>query len=200
MMQYDRYEKLIVIEKGVELINWPEDIPFVNASNIGSLHTLPRLIAALTDDDDERRCHWVHLGAEALEAHTNAYYDKEIPQRRKRRIDLTNDSDSESDETTENEKGTNKARPSKQLRTTESSKEVEAVNGSQGKGKGPGNGKGPMKGKRKGKGKVRKMTNPKAISQGAGNKENHQEQSGGNKGNRWKTSAHNGSTPLTLHN
>jgi len=38
-MQYGKYEKLIVVEKGVELINWPNVLPFVDASD-QILHTL----------------------------------------------------------------------------------------------------------------------------------------------------------------
>ncbi|KAF8577283.1 hypothetical protein K439DRAFT_1622214 [Ramaria rubella] len=33
-MHYDTYEKLIVVEKGVELLNWPDDVPFANPSEI----------------------------------------------------------------------------------------------------------------------------------------------------------------------
>ena len=197
-MQYDRYEKLIVIDKGVELINWPEDIPFVNASNIGSLHTLHRLIAVLTHEDDEKRCRWVQLAADELEARTKTYYNKAIPQKRKRKVDLTqDDGNSESEEMRENEESTNEARPSKQLRTGESSGAVDALHGgkdlSQGR-KGTGNGKGTTKGNGKATGKVRKTNKGK----GGGNKENHLER-GGNKDNQ-RTSAHDGSTPLALHN
>ena len=197
-MQYDRYEKLIVIDKGVELINWPEDIPFVNASNIGSLHTLHRLIAALTHEDDEKRCRWVQLAVDELEARPKTYYNKVIPQKRKRKVDLTHDDgNSESEEMRENEESTNEARPSKQLRTGESSGAVDALHGekvlSRGR-KGIGNGKGTTKGNGKATGKVRKTNKGKGDS----NKENHLER-GGNKDNQ-RTSAHDGSTPLALHN
>ncbi|KAF8585661.1 hypothetical protein K439DRAFT_1615793 [Ramaria rubella] len=36
-MQFDQYEKLIIVDKGVALFNWLDDIPFVNASEIGSI-------------------------------------------------------------------------------------------------------------------------------------------------------------------
>jgi hypothetical protein len=60
-MQYDRYEKLIVVDKGVELINWPDEVPFINASDIGSMHTLRKLHDALTMSNIDKQCHWVML-------------------------------------------------------------------------------------------------------------------------------------------
>ena len=50
-MPFDKYEKLIMIEKGVKIINWPQDVTFVNASNIGSFHDLHKLWDALIDAD-----------------------------------------------------------------------------------------------------------------------------------------------------
>ena len=203
-MQYDRYEKLIVIDKGVQLINWPDDIPFVNASNIGSLHTLHHLIAALTDDDDEKRCRWVHLAADELEARTKTYYDKDIPRRRKWKVDLTNDDNDSAGETTEdNEENTNEARPTKKPQTSESSKEADVSYGkkdlSRGRAKGTTkNSKGAMKGKGTTTGKVGK-NKAKRVNQGDGDKENNLERSG-NKDSQRKVSAHNGSTLLALHN
>ncbi|KAF8587115.1 hypothetical protein K439DRAFT_1614547 [Ramaria rubella] len=74
-MQYDRYEKLIVAEKGVELINWPDDIPFVNASEIGSMITLWHLFTALTLDNVENQCCWVNLSEEEWDKRHEVYYE-----------------------------------------------------------------------------------------------------------------------------
>jgi len=56
-MQYGKCEKLKVVEKGVELINWPNAVPFMNALEIGSLHTLHLLHTTLTLDDINQHCH-----------------------------------------------------------------------------------------------------------------------------------------------
>lgn len=61
MMKYEKYEKLIVFVHGVELINWPKDIPFVNPSDIPSFTGLEKLHMALTHSDLEYRCRWVKL-------------------------------------------------------------------------------------------------------------------------------------------
>jgi hypothetical protein len=60
-MHFEKYEKLIVVERGVELINWPHDVPFVNASAIGSFSALHKLWAVLGTNDDDKRCRWVQL-------------------------------------------------------------------------------------------------------------------------------------------
>jgi len=74
-MQYDRYEKLIVVDKGVELVNWPDNLPFVNASEIGSLHSLHLLLIALTHEDIDKCCLWVQLSEEEWALHKTAYYN-----------------------------------------------------------------------------------------------------------------------------
>ena len=76
-MQYDKYEKLIVVERGVELVNWPTDIPFVNASEITTIHTLCRLMTALTLDDSEKHCRWINLSEEEWEKRQLTYYKNE---------------------------------------------------------------------------------------------------------------------------
>jgi len=53
-MQYDHYEKLIVVDKGVELVNWPNNLPFANASELGSLHSLHLLLIVLTHVDTNK--------------------------------------------------------------------------------------------------------------------------------------------------
>ena len=102
-MQYDRYEKLIVVERGVELIYWLKDIPFVTCSNIGSIHTLDHLLAALHDNDNDKRCHWVRLSEETWEARKATWYAgmaKAIPSKRKQKtIPVESDSASDSDGT-----------------------------------------------------------------------------------------------------
>jgi hypothetical protein len=76
-MQYDRYEKLIIIERGVDLINWPSGVPFVTASDIGSFHTLRHLLTALILDDADKRCKWVTLSQEDWDKRQAAYYQAE---------------------------------------------------------------------------------------------------------------------------
>ena len=76
-MQYDRYEKLIVVDKGVELVNWPDNLPFVNASEIGSLHSLHLLLIALTHEDIDKHCLWVQLSEEEWALRKMAYYNAE---------------------------------------------------------------------------------------------------------------------------
>ena len=66
-MQYGKYEKLIVVGKGVELINWPDMIPFVNASGIRSLHNLHLLHTTLTLEEIGQHCHWVTISKEEWE-------------------------------------------------------------------------------------------------------------------------------------
>src|SRR5882672_5621434 len=87
-MQFDRYEKLIVVARGVELVNWPDSVPFLNASEIGSIHSLHCLHNALTHDNLDERCHWVMLSAEDWEMRKKAYNDAEdevVPCTRKRK-------------------------------------------------------------------------------------------------------------------
>ncbi|KAF8587421.1 hypothetical protein K439DRAFT_1614350 [Ramaria rubella] len=85
MMQFDRYEKLIVVDRRVKLENWPKGIPFVNASEIGSFHDLERLLRALTLDDYEDRCRWVTLSEEEWQQCQKAYYDAHLAAKLKRR-------------------------------------------------------------------------------------------------------------------
>ena len=85
-MQFDRYEKLIVVAKGVELVNWPATVPFVNASEISSIHTLQHLHSTLTHNNVDQRCHWVTLSEEEWNRCKTLYYDAEaIPQKRKQK-------------------------------------------------------------------------------------------------------------------
>lgn len=63
-MQYEKYDKLIIVGRGVKLINWPEDIAFTNLSEISSFPALQKLHTALAADNFEKRCRWVKLGEE----------------------------------------------------------------------------------------------------------------------------------------
>jgi len=76
-MQFDRYEKLIVIARGVELVNWPDSVPFLNVSEIGSIHSLHHLHNALTHDNLDEHCHQVTLSEEDWEMCKKAYNDAE---------------------------------------------------------------------------------------------------------------------------
>src|SRR5882672_1892851 len=102
-MQYDCYEKLIVVDKGVELVNWPDNLPFVNASEIGLLHSLRLLLIALTHEDINKCCQWVQLSEEEWALHKMAYYNAEAenpPHTHKSTMhvqDEANESDSPSD-------------------------------------------------------------------------------------------------------
>jgi len=101
-MQYDHYEKLIVVDKGVELVNWPDNLPFVNASEISLLHSLRLLLIALTHEDINKRCQWVQLSEEEWALCKMAYYNAEAenpPHTRKSTMhvqDEANESDSPS--------------------------------------------------------------------------------------------------------
>ncbi|KAF8574811.1 hypothetical protein K439DRAFT_1624061 [Ramaria rubella] len=145
IMQYDCYEKFIVIEKGVKLINWPADIPFVNASAISLVHSLRHLFKALTLDDEELQCHWVHLSEEEMDKRREAYYEAEdakSPRKWKRKVrEEQSDSDSSGSEAP-NAEGSN-APPAKKSRGSNRGKENDAAaanekkkrNGPKGKGK-----------------------------------------------------------------
>ncbi|KAF8586156.1 hypothetical protein K439DRAFT_1659817 [Ramaria rubella] len=90
----------LVVDKRVKLVNWPEGIPFVNASDIGSLHDLEHLLKALTLEDYEDRCHWVTLSEEEWQQCQKAYYDANAlaePKRRKRKGRAAVQSDSNRD-------------------------------------------------------------------------------------------------------
>ena len=76
-MQFDHYEKLIVVARGVKLVNWPNSVPFLNASEIGSIHSLHCLHNALTHDNQDQCYHWVTLSEEDWEKHKKAHYDAE---------------------------------------------------------------------------------------------------------------------------
>ncbi|KAF8577080.1 hypothetical protein K439DRAFT_1622361 [Ramaria rubella] len=115
-MQFEWYEKLIVIDKCVKLVNWPEGILFINASDIGSLHDLKRLLKALTLEDYKDRCHWVTLSEEEWQQHQKAYYDANAlakPKRRKRKGRAAAQSDSDGDSSDSENK---EARPRNVLR------------------------------------------------------------------------------------
>ncbi|KAF8586500.1 hypothetical protein K439DRAFT_1659604 [Ramaria rubella] len=147
-MQYDRYEKLIMAEKGVELINWPDDIPFVNASEIGSMITLRRLLTALTLDNVENQCRWVKLSEEEWDKRREAYYEVEAtkgPRKRKRKqVEVEEDSDSSSSSSSNAE--ANPAPAKKSRKTT----------GKAGKENVPAGANAKKKDATKGKGKVEK--------------------------------------------
>ncbi|KIJ27005.1 hypothetical protein M422DRAFT_271824 [Sphaerobolus stellatus SS14] len=66
-MHFSKYNKLIVAKHGVQLVNWPEKIPFVNSSNITSIHSLNALLIALIHSNAEKRCRWVKLTVEEWE-------------------------------------------------------------------------------------------------------------------------------------
>ena len=127
-MQYERYEKSIVAEKGVELINWPEGIPFVNPSEIGSLHSLRAVFAALTHKDLGKRCRWVSLSEEEWERRRDIQRDAELataPQKRKRKSsEVIEESDDGEDETNVEE-----ARPKKKQKVSKKAKENMAPEG-----------------------------------------------------------------------
>ncbi|KAF8494789.1 hypothetical protein JB92DRAFT_2834880 [Gautieria morchelliformis] len=160
-MQYERYEKLIVLEKGVALTNWPPDVPFGGVSDIGSFHHLRRLHTALTLEDPNERCKWVTLSSEELETRRAAFKKAEanvIPKQRKRKTHVAAESDtsssSESDSNTASNEENEGDRRSKRHKTAhETDKENDspstAAKSKVGKKKG---GKGRGKGKATGTG------------------------------------------------
>ncbi|KAF8587052.1 hypothetical protein K439DRAFT_1659287 [Ramaria rubella] len=132
-MQFNRYEKSIVVEKGVALINWPEDIPFKNASEIGSLHVLRRLLAVLSHDDPDERCQWVQLSKEEWEKRKDAYYkaDDEAPLRTRKRTRRPAGSEYDGSEgESSDDEGAVEPGPSKRSRKQASEKENETPAGS----------------------------------------------------------------------
>jgi hypothetical protein len=160
-MHYDKYEKLLVVERGVELVNWPEGVPFVNASEIGSFHALRKLWDVLSSNREEGRCHWVQLSEVELKQRRETYYAQQAqakPLKRKRKAAVVeeSDSDSQSDESVVEEK---RERPTKVARkAVEARKENEnpAVSARTRKCKATNsksNGTLTEKGKQKGKGK-----------------------------------------------
>jgi hypothetical protein len=152
-MQYDKYEKLIVVERGVELVNWPDDIPFVNASDMTTLHCLRRLLTALTLDDVTKHCRWVCLSSEEWERRQTEYYDHEVaPKKHKQRYKAQNDNNSSGSDEDEDESH-EEARPAKKKQAIHKDKVVGKENigaaAPVGKGKRKGNGNGTKKGNRK---------------------------------------------------
>jgi hypothetical protein len=127
-MQYDRYEKLIVVDKGVELINWPDEVPFINASDVGSMHTLRKLHDALTISNMDKRCRWVMLSEDEWAKRTDAFHEATAdlpPKKRKRKVQEP-ESDSDSSE------NGNEAAPLKKVRRTKpSGKENDATKASE---------------------------------------------------------------------
>ena len=166
-MHYEKYEKLIVVDKGVEIVNWPMDIPFVNASGIGSFHSLMRLFTALTLQDMEKRCRWVTLSEAEWEQRKNAYIESQAqvePKKRKRGVakSVTVENESRSSpgarESDEEEEPRLKKKRGRKGKT--SGKENDEVGTSSGKGKGKG------KGKANGGNRGKRLANSLALSDG----------------------------------
>src|SRR5882672_10625821 len=132
-MQFDRYEKLIVVARGVELVNWPDSIPFLNASKIGSIHSLHCLHNALTHENQDQHCRWVTLSEEDWEKHKKAHYDAEdrvVPCTCKCKACVADDDES----STSNQLDAEAAWPSKRsAKATGSGKENDGLSASAGK-------------------------------------------------------------------
>ncbi|KAF8583373.1 hypothetical protein K439DRAFT_70058 [Ramaria rubella] len=127
-MQFDLYEKLIVVEKGIELINCPDDVPFINTSAISSMPILWQLHSALTLDDVDAHCHWVTLTEEEWKIRRTAYHEahaQDQPMKRKRKVPA--DEDSESSSSSSSKAKVSERQPKKPARkATESGKENQA--------------------------------------------------------------------------
>ena len=146
-MHYDKYEKILVVERGVELINWPDDIPFVNASKITTIHTLQRLMTALTLEDIERRCHWVKLSEEEWKKRKEVYFENETTSKKHQHKTkkVSDDSDDEEGKSDEEQR-----RPTKKKRVTNTTMPTGKENTiTEGAGAGAGTEKGKGKGKPK---------------------------------------------------
>ena len=76
-MQFNHYEKLIIVSRWVKLVNWPDPILSFNVSEISSIHSLHCLSNALTHDNQDQCCRWVTLSEEDWEKNKKAYYDAE---------------------------------------------------------------------------------------------------------------------------
>ncbi|KAF8495820.1 hypothetical protein JB92DRAFT_3126361 [Gautieria morchelliformis] len=99
VMHYERYEKIMVVDKGVELINWPDGVRFGSVSDIGSFRDLRRLQTALTLEDPEQRCRWVTLSKDNWDARRAAFEKAEAkatPKHRKRQAYRTAESGADS--------------------------------------------------------------------------------------------------------
>ncbi|KAF8588770.1 hypothetical protein K439DRAFT_1533580 [Ramaria rubella] len=180
-MQYYRYEKLIVAEKGVELINWPDEIPFINALEIGSMITPWRLFTALTLDNVENQCHWVKLSEEDWDKRCEASYEVEAtkgPRKRKRKqVEVEEGSDSSSSSDAE---GSNPAPAKKSHKTTGKAGKENVPTGVNGKKKEATKGKGKAADKAKPSGKKGKGSRSKKDKDAAAVSGNVQETAGAN--------------------
>ncbi|KAF8586197.1 hypothetical protein K439DRAFT_1615337 [Ramaria rubella] len=182
-MQYDCYKKLIMAEKGVELINWPDEIPFVNASEIGSMITLWRLFTALTLDNVENQCRWVKLSEEEWDKRREAYYEVEAakgPRKRKRKqVEVEEGSDSSSSSSSD-AKGSNPAPAKKSCKTTGKAGKENVPTGANVKKKDATKGKGKAADKAKPSGKKRSGSRSKKAKDTAAVSGNVQETAGAN--------------------
>ncbi|KAF8462509.1 hypothetical protein JB92DRAFT_3136713 [Gautieria morchelliformis] len=85
---------------GVELINWPGDIPFRSVSDIGLFHQLRCLQAVLALEDPDQRSKWVKLSNTGWEKRKATYQQEEakaIPKKCKRKPQVVTDSNSNAD-------------------------------------------------------------------------------------------------------
>ncbi|EGN96036.1 hypothetical protein SERLA73DRAFT_59238, partial [Serpula lacrymans var. lacrymans S7.3] len=64
-MVYKQYDQSIVATHGVKIIGWPEDVPFVNPSAIGTMAEIHKL----QDAWKTGTCHWVKLSSAQLQEH-----------------------------------------------------------------------------------------------------------------------------------
>ncbi|KAF8527361.1 hypothetical protein JB92DRAFT_3107689 [Gautieria morchelliformis] len=99
LMHSERYEKIMVVDKGVELINWPDGVRFGSVSDIGSFRNLHHLQMALTLEDPEQRCRWVTLSKDNWDARHTTFEKAEAeatPKHRKCQAYGTAESDADS--------------------------------------------------------------------------------------------------------
>ncbi|KAF8580819.1 hypothetical protein K439DRAFT_1619491 [Ramaria rubella] len=182
-MQYDCYEKLIVAEKGIELINWPDEIPFVNASEIGSMITLRCLFTALTLDNVENQCRWVKLSEEEWDKRREAYYEVKAtksPRKWKRKqVEVEEGSDSSSSSSSDAEVS-NPAPTKKSRKTTGKVGKKNVPTGANGKKKDATKGKGKAADKAKPSGKKGSGSRSKKAKDTAAVSGNVQETAGAN--------------------
>ncbi|KAF8498306.1 hypothetical protein BU17DRAFT_12913, partial [Hysterangium stoloniferum] len=71
-MKYEQYMRLVA-DHGIIIRNWPEEVPFMNPSKIGSLYHLRVLLEALCFPDSNQRCKWDQLSEDEWKTKREEY-------------------------------------------------------------------------------------------------------------------------------
>ncbi|KAF8515108.1 hypothetical protein BU17DRAFT_93798 [Hysterangium stoloniferum] len=71
-MQYEQYMRLVA-DHGIIIRNWPEEVPFMNPSKIGSLYHVRILLEGLCFPDSNQRCKWDQLSEDEWKTKREEY-------------------------------------------------------------------------------------------------------------------------------